>query len=133
MNEQEAMKILDELATFEYVQIENGDTAIETIKYYVKKLEEETNDLKWKNEIYVKSIKSHKREIEKYKYLYQKALDNTIKADRDNLKKNKIIDEMANYIDLEKMDFECNSMCIHEGCIEECIKEYFINKVKKEN
>ena len=57
MNEQEAMKILDELATFEYVQIEDGDTAIETIKYYVKKLEEEINDLKWKNEIYVKSIK----------------------------------------------------------------------------
>ena len=43
-NEQEAMRILDELATFEYVQIEDGDTAIETIKYYVKKLEEEIND-----------------------------------------------------------------------------------------
>lgn len=142
MNEQEAMRILDELATFEYVQIEDGDTAIETIKYYVKKLEEEINDLKWKNEIYVKSIKSHKREIEKYKYLYQKALDNTIKADSDNLKKDKIIDEMANHIVTSDSNL-CQYLDMTTKCkyyagenkktCDKCIKEYFINKVEKES
>lgn len=40
-------------------------------------------------------IKKQQAEIEKYKYLYQKALDNTIKSDRENIRKDKIIDEMA--------------------------------------
>ena len=34
-------------------------------------------------------------EIEKYKYLYQKALDNTIEADRENIQLKKQIDLMA--------------------------------------
>lgn len=34
-------------------------------------------------------------EIEKYKYLHQKALDNTIKADRENIQLKKQIDLMA--------------------------------------
>ena len=37
-------------------------------------------------------------EIEKYKYLYQKALDNTIKADRKNIQLKKQIDLMAETI-----------------------------------
>ena len=37
-------------------------------------------------------------EIEKYKYLYQKALDNTIKADRENIQLKKQIDLMAETI-----------------------------------
>ena len=47
-------------------------------------------------------------------------------------KKDKMIDEMAKYVEFEKMDFNCSPMCIHEGCIEECIKEYFTNKVERE-
>ena len=40
-------------------------------------------------------IKQNSAEIEKYKYLYQKALDNTIEADRSNMQLKKQIDLMA--------------------------------------
>ena len=52
-----------------------------------------------------KSLQTQKAEIEKYKYLYQKALDNTIKSDRELFdkkaeieKKDKMIEYMANFI-----------------------------------
>lgn len=112
MNEQEAMKILDELATFEYVQIENGDTAIETIKYYVKKLEEEINDLKWKNEIYVKSIKSHKSEIEKKDMII-----------------NLILEKQAGS---SCLNIYCKKRNKKDKCLD-CVKIYYENRVEKEN
>lgn len=96
-----------------------------TVLNLVKKPQEEIEDLKWKNEIYVKSIKSHKREIEK---------------------KDEIIDEMAKYIDkiTEEIarekgveDFEfCDNECANKDeyidCIDciDCIKQYFENKVE---
>ena len=50
-------------------------------------------------------IQTQQAEIEKYKYLYQKALDNTIKSDRELFnkkaeieKKDKMIEYMANFI-----------------------------------
>ena len=46
------------------------------------------------DEIYER-IKQNSAEIEKYKYLYQKALDNTIKADRENIQLKKQINLMA--------------------------------------
>lgn len=56
-------------------------------------------------ETVLKLIQTQKAEIEKYKYLYQKALDNTIKSDRELFdkkaeleKKDKMIEYMANFI-----------------------------------
>lgn len=83
-------------------------------------------------------IKKQQVEIEKYKYLYQKALDNTIKSDRENIRKDKIIDEMAGYlasIDFDEHCVEVPGICI--GCPKEddldgymqCIKQYFEKKV----
>lgn len=54
----------------------------ETVLNLIQTQQEEINDLKWKNEIYVKSIKSHKSEIEKKDNIVRSIisrLDNDIK------------------------------------------------------
>ena len=43
-------------------------------------------------------IEKLQAELEKYKYLYQKALDNTIKADKENIQKDKIIERIYDFI-----------------------------------
>ena len=75
-------------------------------------------------------------EIEKYKYLYQKALDNTIKADRENIQLKKQIDLMAEKIHQLGSDYDdfCIDTVWNEDCDEdckECIKQYFERKVNK--
>ena len=87
----------------------------------IKTQQEEIEDLKCKNKIYVNSIKSHKSALEK---------------------KDKIIDEMAKYIEDEST---IDEFCRKENCYADnyenghcrkclnCIKEYFINKVEKES
>lgn len=56
---------------------------------------------------------------------------NLVKKQQEELeKKDKIIDEMAKYIDFEEMDFNCSCLCVKEGCQEQCIKQYFENKVE---
>ena len=83
---------------------------LETVLNLVKKQQEEIEKLKWKNEIYVKSIKSHKRELEK---------------------KDKVMDIMATKInELDPLEIYCGAKteCV-EHC-EDCIKQYFENKVE---
>lgn len=66
------------------------------------------------------------QEEQKYKYLYQKALDCTIKSDRENLEKDKIIDEMAGYMATHKCwiyDFE--------QAFSKDIREHFERKVEE--
>lgn len=77
---------------------------------------------------------------EKYKYLYQKALDDLIKSDKENSYLKKQIDLMAEYINniqdcpLENcgVDLDCeNRWDNNEKLIEECWKIYFESKVHK--
>ena len=78
------------------------------------------------------------KENEKYKYLYQKAMDNTVKSDKENIQLKKQIDLMAEYI--SKIDIE-EDICIKnktnpDWCNEDytnckdCIKQYFERKVE---
>ena len=91
-------------------------------------------------EIVLSMLQEKDKEIEKYKYLYQKTLDNTIQADRENIKLKKQIDLMADFI-FQNIDVEediCNSAyikCKQETgqditCIN-CIKQYFERKVEE--
>lgn len=41
----------------------------------------------------------------------------------------KVINEMAKYIDFDKMNFNCG-MCVHDGCQEKCIIDYFRKRCK---
>lgn len=42
----------------------------------------------------------------------------------------KMIELMAEYIDFDKMDFNCSSLCVKEGCREECVIEFFRKKAR---
>lgn len=42
-------------------------------------------------------------------------------------KDERVIEEMAEYIDFDKMNFNCG-MCVHDGCQKECIIDYFRKK-----
>ena len=63
-------------------------------------------------------IQEQEKEIEKYKKLYQKALDDAVVTAHDNMQKDKIIDELAKAFKQDDV-----------RSVEE-IKEYFKNQVK---
>lgn len=68
-----------------------------------------TEKKKWVNKIYgvgetridlmiedvIRVIQKLQEENKKYKYLYQKALDDTIQSDRENMRKDNIIDKIS--------------------------------------
>lgn len=64
-------------------------------------------------------IQEQEKEIEKYKKLYQKALDDAVVTAHDNMQKDNIIDELAKAFKQDDV-----------RSVEE-IKEYFETKVKK--
>ena len=66
-------------------------------------------------------IQKQEKEIEKYKKLYQKALDDAVVTAHDNMQKDKIIDELAKAF---KQD---DARSVEE------IKQYFERKVEDEN
>ena len=51
---------------------------------------------------------------------------------KEKLELEKMIELMAEYIDFDKMDFNCSSLCVKEGCREECVIEFFRKKAKGE-
>lgn len=54
----------------------------------------------------------------------EKAIINLLQAYKQD---EKVIEEMAKYIDFDKMNFNCG-MCVHDGCQEKCIIDYFRKK-----
>ena len=111
-------------------------------KKAIERLEEQLNFWKKQNiknsdcEIILSFITKLQKENEKYKYLYQKALDNTVSSDRENIQLKEQIDLMAEYI--SKIDIE-EDICIKnktnpDWCNEDytncknCIKQHFERK-----
>lgn len=79
-------------------------------------------------------IQQQQEESEKCKYLYHKALSELVIADKKNIEKDKIIDEMAEWI-FDK-DYNENSLFIdrddyYSNCIKR-VKQYFEKKVSEE-
>ena len=120
-----------------------------------KEKDKQIKDLKSKKDNQEKRFKRYKENIEKqheeiyenlvseqeqYKYLYQKALDNTVKSDKENMDLKKQINLMAEYI--ARLDID-QDICIkvEDSCFdyagqngktcEECLKQYF-EKLAKE-
>ena len=101
MSEEAFNEVIDNLEIVEKLTLYGR----KNIKYYFKKLQEEN---------------------EKYKYLYQKALDNTVSADRENTKLNETIQKMAKYIAKEdKTEKFCNYKTVCDMHCEECVEAYF--------
>ena len=107
-----------------------------TVLNLIDKLQKENEDIKSRKEHQEKRFKKYKENIdkqhediyenlvsekEKYVYLYQKALNNTIKSDRENIQLKKQIDLMARAFKQDDV-----------RSVEE-IKQYFERKVEDEN
>lgn len=84
-----------------------------------------------------KTLEERAEQIKKYKQLYNKALDDAVITAHDNMKKDKMIDLMAEYIsDLDidedickkQSDNNCDDINREVEC-KECIKQYFERKV----
>lgn len=101
MSEEAFNELIDNLEIVEKLTL----CGTKNIKYYFKKLQEEN---------------------EKYKQLYQKALDNTVSADRENIKLKKQIKKMTQYIAKEdKTERFCDYKTVCDMNCEECILAYF--------
>ena len=86
-----------------------------------------TRNFKEAIETLLSMLKEKDKEIEKYKYLYQKALDNTIEADRENIQLKKQIDLMAEFIEKITVDLK---VAFGENMLwnRDDIKQYFERK-----
>ena len=82
------------------------------------------------------------KEIQDYKYLYEQALDNTMKADKENIQLKKQINLMAEYIANRDNDEDICKYQVAEWCEDEedgvlievcrkCIKQYFKRKCEE--
>ena len=101
--------------------------AIDRLKELVE-LRKSKNKIKYDNcicatsdvDIVLNLIKKQEKEIERYKKLYQKALDDAVVTAHDDMQKDKIIDELAKAF---KQD---DARSVEE------IKQYFERKVENE-
>lgn len=77
---------------------------------------------------------------EKYKYLYQKALDDLVKSEKENNLLKKQVNLMSKYISnldidediCKKVENNCDDFNKENKCID-CVKQYFYNEVRGEN
>ena len=47
-----------------------------------------------------------------------------------NKEQEKVIELMAEYIDFDKIELNCTSLCVKDGCRENCIIDYFRKKAR---
>lgn len=101
------------------------------IPVYISDLKIALNLLK-KKDVEIHCLEEEKQNAwEEWNNIEQSSYEEKEKLKTEIEKKDKIIDEMAKYIDFDKMDFQCSTLCVKENCKEECIKEYFERKVEE--
>ena len=139
--EKEAIERLNRIITTKF----NNDYSIdsldkEAIETVLNMLKENSAEIEQKNtELAEKSA-----EIEKYKYLYQKSLEDLVKAEKKNMQKDKQRDLMLKYINYlsdelvqatgrNELEFCNGNRCCKDSdySCEQCIEQYFERKVKK--
>ena len=141
--QEEAIEILSDSNILFNIQKDTAlsiRVAIETALDMINDLQREKKSLTQTNKSYKGMIRKKDKEIEKYKTLYSKALDDATTAGHENIQLKKQIDLMAEYIagldieedickNTERLD-ECDSMSLGE--CERCIKQYFERKANNE-
>lgn len=125
-----------------------------TVLNLITKLQKENEDIKSRKEHQKIRFKRYKENIdkqheeiyenlvfenEKYKYLYQKALDNTVKADKENMQLKKQIDLMAEQLKIPEPTMKIESFDIKPKTKfgmrylnKEEVKQYFEKKAEAE-
>ena len=85
----------------------------------------------------INKYKEQEEQIEEYKLNVKEAMheaqENARIFRKEQAKTNeyrKMVELMAEYIDFDKMNFNCSSLCVKEGCREECIIDYFRKKAR---
>ena len=73
--------------------------------------------------LYIKSLGTELQECQKENMLLRKIIK----------EQGKIIELMAEYIDFDKIDLNCTSLCVKDNCREQCIIDYFKKKARDEN
>ena len=135
MKEQEVIKRLNfhkEYARLSSNRVVISETDLETV---LKILKQNSAELAEKS-----------AEIEKYKSLYNKALEDLVKAEKKNMQKDKQRDLMLKYINYlsdelvqatgrNELEFCNGNRCCKDSdySCEQCIKQYFERKVKNDN
>lgn len=112
----------------------SNQKAIETVLNLIKTQQEEIKKKDGQIQVLMNRTKNLNKECQQH-------FDNMMDTIKENSEKDKIIDEMVKYIsDLDIDEDICMKNVVNaEICNEEysnckeCIKEYFINKVEKEN
>lgn len=120
---------------------EEEKKAIENFKSFVKEKDRE-QEILYQNEEYYRDdieqnelflkmlhlisnlIEKQNKESEEKEALYKKALSDLVIAE-------KMTDEMAEYIDFDKMNFYCSPLCFRPNCKISCIKEHFRKKIQE--
>ena len=101
--------------------------AVETMQHWIEYAKQNKDKINKVDELIgiqetvLNLIQEQEKEIEKYKNLYQKALDDAVVTAHDNMQKDKIIDELAKAFKQDDV-----------RSVEE-IKQYFERKVKDED
>lgn len=135
-------------------QREAIDNLSEIVKLSKEELQKENENIKSRKEHQKIRFKRYKENIdkqheeiyenlvfenEKYKYLYQKALDNTVKADKENMQLKKQIDLMAEQLKIPEPTMKIESFDIKPKTKfgmrylnKEEVKQYFEKKVEAE-
>lgn len=101
--------------------------AVETMQHWIEYAKQNKDKINKADELIgiqetvLNLIQEQEKEIEKYKKLYQKALDDAVVTAHDNMQKDKIIDELAKAFKQDDV-----------RSVEE-IKQYFERKVEDDN
>lgn len=103
---------------------------IEIVLNLIQRQDRQIQKLKNKNKDLLRKLRNRVKEVNKLiKYsTYKKEFSrlNAIIKQKDRQ-----IDLMAKYIDINDFDINCSSLCVHEDCQEDCIKQYFEGQAKE--
>ena len=135
--EEEAIKILSDSNILFNIQRDTALSIRVAIETVLNMLKENSAEIEQKNtELAEKSA-----EIERYKSLYNKALEDLVKADRENIENKKVIDLMVKAMNKIQDPQVCkycdnntnlnNGYCTDAKKCKDGIKKYFERKVKK--
>lgn len=96
----------------------------------IQKQQEELEKLRNRNKDLLRKLRNRVKEVNKLiKYSSYKKEFSRLNTMLEQ--KNRQIDLMAKYIDINDFDINCSSLCVHEDCQEECIKQYFVEQAKE--
>ena len=134
---EESIKILEKMiesAEKSINKLEDNDLS-DTIRGVLELRKQQTQSLL----NLINKYKEQEEQIEEYKLNVKEAMheaqENARIFRKEQAKTNeyrKMVELMAEYIDFDKMNFNCSSLCVKEGCREECIIDYFRKKAKGE-